>query len=195
MKKQIILFFLCGLVLFDLACGSNYDSSTKSPDSSIDTLTVKSKEPLKIVENSNQILQNYVHEETDTLKKDTVFNYKGRKLKILFRHYCTFDSLLLIPEKYVGIYGIKLFKTHNFQSVLKIYSENKIMIDTIITKNIFSDFTYDEEKKYGTLLYPVLTFQANSLKIDYSISIPLTDVGIAAILECNYNGRLMVKAE
>jgi hypothetical protein len=138
-------------------------------------------------------LQNYIKGYKDTLKVDTSFAYNEKKLQISFRYYCTYDSALHLPGKYVGIYGLKEFTTHDFKSILKISVGKNLVIDTAITKEMFTDEIYEEEKLYGALLHPNLSFSDKSLAIDYSISIPLTDVGVGTSLECGYDGRLSVK--
>jgi hypothetical protein len=58
---------------------------------------------------------------------------------------------------------------------------------------MFKDKIFEEEKLYGALLHPQLSFSDKGITIDYSISIPLTDVGVGASLECGYDGKLSVK--
>ena len=114
-------------------------------------------------------------------------------MKISFRHYCTFDSALHLPGKYVAVYGLKEFTTHNFKSALKITEAGRAIVDTIITKEVFKDMIFDEEKLYGALLYPRLSFSGKNVVIDYSISVPLTDVGVGVSLEWDYDGRWVIK--
>ena len=108
-------------------------------------------------------------------------------------HYCTYDSALHLPSKYIEDYGLKEFTTHDFKSILKISSADSLVVDTVITKKTFKDEMFREEKLYGVLLHPRLLFSDTSLMIEYSISIPLTDVGVSAYLECGYDGKLSVK--
>ena len=138
-------------------------------------------------------LQDYIKSYKDTVRVDTSFEYNHEKLKISFKHYCTYDSALHLPSKYIGMYALKEFTTHNFKSILKISSGGNLMIDTTITKEMFSDKIFEEEKSYGALLYPHLSFSDKVVTIDYSISIPLTDVGVGASLECGYDGKLSIK--
>lgn len=146
--------------------------------------------------NLTKVLQDYVKGYKDTTKVDTSFDYNGENLKISFSHYCTFDSSLHLPSKYVGIYGLKEFTTHSFKSALKISSgESEVIVDTVISKEIFKEKIFEEEKLYGALLYPNLSFSEKGLTVDYSISVPLTDVGVSVSLWCGYNGKLIVKKD
>lgn len=138
-------------------------------------------------------LQDYIKAYNDTLRIDTLLEYNHEKFKIIFKHYCAYDSALHLPNKYIGIYGLKEFTTHDFKSTLKISSGEILIIDTTITKEMFMDKIFEEEKSYGALLYPHLSFSDKGVTIDYSISIPLTDVGVGASLECGYDGKLSIK--
>jgi hypothetical protein len=186
------LYFFVGFLLLGGACHNtekttkvivtqNPDTVLNSPENGADSL------------NLNSVLHNYLGAYRDTLKRDTSFLSEGQILRVTFKHYCTFDSLVLIPEKYVRIYGLKSFKTHDFQSSLQIVFGGKIVIDTIIKKVMFRNLLNDEEVKYGTLLYPVINFGSKSTIIDYSISVPLTDVGVGGTLECRYDGQIEVR--
>ncbi|RAJ83332.1 hypothetical protein CLV59_103296 [Chitinophaga dinghuensis] len=126
----------------------------------------------------SSIYNSYLQQYSDSIKIDTTFNYSGSKVQICFQHYCTYDSTLILPEKYIEIYGIKKFVTHSFESSLSVKMNGKRIIDTIIKRSMFEDTIQTELVKYGVLLYPNLTFnKKNQIEIDYSLSIPLTDVG------------------
>ncbi|RBL93166.1 hypothetical protein [Chitinophaga flava] len=126
----------------------------------------------------SNIYNSYLQRYNDSIKIDTTFIFRDSKVKVDFQYYCTHDSSLTLPEKYIEVYGIKEFVTHNFESSLKIELNDKYILDTIIKKSMFEDTIPIELRKYGVLLYPVLTFKkGNRVEIDYSLSIPLTDVG------------------
>lgn len=141
------------------------------------------------------IVKEYISNYNDTIKIDTSFLFEEKKVCITFKHYCLRDSALVIPSKYVSSYGTKEFVTHNFQSSLKITSDGVPVLDTIIRKSLFKKSLYEELRNYGVLLYPDHKFINNHISIDYSISIPLTDVGISAAIVCDYMGKLEVQPE
>jgi len=47
--------------------------------------------------------------------------------------------------------------------------------------------------KYATLLYPTLDIKNDSIRIHYSISIPVTDLGIGANLEFDKKGNYVIE--
>lgn len=138
------------------------------------------------------IIKEYVKKYNDTVMLDTSFNYKEKEIKVSFVHYCLHDSSIVVPDKYINTYGIREFRTHNFQSCLKIRENGKIIVDTIINKSFFDKEIFDEERKYAALLYPNLHFEKEKLVIDYSVSIPLTDVGVGVSVNINYEGMMKV---
>src|SRR5450432_3555258 len=177
-QSLISISILMVLICFINGCDVNNKQPENKLDKINDTLIItKSSKTIDTLVAYDKTLENYVRAYKDTTRLDTSFHYMGKILKISFCHYCTFDSLLIIPVKYVENYGIKSFKTHNFQSSLKISADNRKVIDTIITKDFFIGVIFDEEKKYGALLYPVISIGQKGIKIDYSVSIPLSDVG------------------
>jgi hypothetical protein len=181
--------------------GCNHQTSQTNVDSlkaNTDTQRVQAKikgksdagfEPI----NLDTVFHQYFRGYKDTIRMDTSFDCKGKKVRIHFLHYCTNDSSLHLPARYVEDYGFKEFTTHSFQSILKASSDDSLLLDTVITKEMFKEEMHPEEKSYGALLHPVISFSSGSLTIAYSISIPLTDVGISAALEYSYDGKLTVK--
>ncbi|MBN9383837.1 MAG: hypothetical protein J0H74_23980 [Chitinophagaceae bacterium] len=199
---KVVLKLVAGIsfCIYIVGCNSQGSDSNPAQPAGITSDTIKpvSKKadtgafnPM----NLPKILQDYVKGYKNTIEVDTSFDYNGKKLNIVFKHYCTYDSALHLPSKYVGVYGLKEFTTHNFKSTLKISSGESVIIDTVITKEIFKDRTFEEEKLYGALLYPNLSFSEKGITIDYSISVPLTDVGVGVSLEGGYDGKLSVKKD
>ncbi len=76
------------------------------------------------------------------------------------------------------MYGLENFVTHNFTSSLKISQNNETIIDREINKSDFNKVLEDHLKEYAVMFPPSLRYYADSININYSISIPLTDVGI-----------------
>jgi hypothetical protein len=121
---------------------------------------------------------------------DTSYVYNEKSIRITFDHRCLFDSTVKIPAKYVSYLGIREFTTHNFESRLRVKSNGNILIDTIINKALFENLLFDELKKYGVLLYPNFSVVNDKINIDYSISIPMTDVGVGGSLTYIFDGTL-----
>jgi hypothetical protein len=200
MKMILKLMAGIGICVYVAGCNNQGEKPATAQPAGIssDTIEPANKKADTSAFNSINLpkaLQDYIKEYKKVIEVDTSFDYNGTKLKIVFKHYCTYDSALHLPGKYVGVYGLKEFTTHNFKSSLKISSGESVMIDTVISKEIFKDKIFEEEKLYGALLYPDLHFSEKGVTIDYSISVPLTDVGVGVSLECGYDGKLIVKKD
>ena len=108
-------------------------------------------------------------------------------------HFCLKDNAINLPGKILKIYRLKEFRTHSFQSTLRIVAGKKIILDTVIPKAMFTKYLFAEENEFGVLLYPKLLFSPNKLSVNYSISVPLTDVGVGVSLETDCSGKLTIK--
>lgn len=198
MKFIFILIAGAALLIFGIACNNNTERSASGQTSHLSRDFSKQEEKVAPADTGNSrelqnIVQDYIRLYGDTIKIDTSFNRNEKKITVSFRHFCTYDSLIHLSGKFVGIYGLKEFITHDFKSTLKITNGEEIVIDTAISKEIFKDEIFSEETLNGVLLYPNLSFSYDKMLIDYSISVPLTDIGIGVSLECKYNGGIAVK--
>src|SRR5262249_40551123 len=110
--------------------------------------------------------------------------------RIRFRHYCTNDSLLELPKDILDIYKLKKFTTSNFVSSLVVRSRDTVVLDTIIRSDLFYRYADPRLKTYGVLFYGGRDFLPGRLNIDYSLSIPLSDVGIGVHLSYALGGGL-----
>lgn len=126
---------------------------------------------------------------------DTTFTREADSFKLVFNYKCLFDNGLSIPEKYVGIYGFKTFKAHNFVANLLLYKNNNKILDDKIIKSTFANQTDESLKQYGDLLYPSLKIEDSLVKVHFSISIPLTDVGVGTNYIATLNGRTYVQTD
>jgi hypothetical protein len=146
--------------------------STPKPDSNYQRVSADVKPSL------SDILSDELKSYKDTTKVDTVlFMNKYESMFVRLRHYCTFDYKIELPSRFIKMYGLSKFQTHNFISTLEIKINSKSIYNGIITKADFDTLLEDELKKYGVLLEPNVELNNNELEIDYSISIPLSDVG------------------
>jgi hypothetical protein len=122
----------------------------------------------------NSFLQNY----SDSIHIDTTFVKGDSLFEISFRHYCLFDSAVTVPNLYTRIYNLDSFVTHNFVSSLKVKVGEVNILDTLITKSTFVDKLPDNLRNYGVLFSPAFHLEDSGfVRLDYSISVPLTDVG------------------
>lgn len=126
---------------------------------------------------------------------DTFFIDHGKKYEVVFHHFSTMDDGLVVPAKY-NFDTNKDFTTHNFVSDLVVLSDKDTVFKKHITKAIFISFldTLDTPlNKYATLLYPRLDIINDSIQIHYSISIPVTDVGIGVDIKFDKNGNYIIR--
>ena len=142
------------------------------------------------------VLADYYRECRDTVHVDTNLVYKGNSLKISFRHYSTHDSLIHLPQGYCKLWGLKEFVGHDFESSLRVQTRDSILLDTVIRNNIFNSYVQGDLPDlpvYGTLFCSGPTsikFLPDRLRVNYSYSIALTDIGVAVHLEYRYLGKL-----
>ena len=122
---------------------------------------------------------------------DTFFVYNGKRFEVLFHYWCTMDSGIVVPAKY-NFDTNKDFVTHNFISDLVTLSDKDTLFKKRITKSTFDTLLESSLKKDATLLYPTLTIKNDSIEIHYSISIPVTDVGIGVKIKFDKNGKYVI---
>ncbi|SEP30053.1 hypothetical protein [Mucilaginibacter sp. OK283] len=145
-------------------------------------------------------LKSILHDELkhhhEITKVDTLFVLKqGDTLKVKLRHYCTYDGKINLPPRYLRMYGLKKFKTHNFITALLVKRNSKLIFKGFIKKDDFLHLLDDSLKKYGVLLFPNVEFDQDNLNIQYSISIPLTDVGRGFTLTISKLGEKTVRVD
>jgi hypothetical protein len=143
-------------------------------------------------ENGLAYRQEYLSEYSRNFVIDTAFTVRETTYRIHFTHYCTWDSSLVVPAKYN--FDTKVdFRTHNFQSDLIVLEGNDTAFKKTITKEDFNPLLYTALKKYATLSHPVLNIKNDSIQLFYSISIPVTDVGIGAAIQFDRRGNFTLE--
>lgn len=150
------------------------DSNTDPADSSLKASKEVSKEDgelKEIVEGYVRLYQSpFIIDSSYILGKDTI--------RISLKHQCLMDSAVIIPTKYVGIYKLDSFVTHNFATSIKVEKNKNVVAERNISKNDFNRFLDSNLRDYGVLIYPSIKSLNDSVEVSYSISIPLTDIGI-----------------
>jgi hypothetical protein len=122
---------------------------------------------------------------------DTFFVDNGKKFEVFFHYWCTMDSSILVPAKY-NFDTNKDFVTHNFISDLVVLSDKDTMFKKRITKSTFDTFLDNSLRKYATLFDPNFYIKNDSIQIDYSISIPVTDVGVGVNIKFDKKGKQVI---
>lgn len=140
-------------------------------------------------EELGSILSDYIQQYSKPYVFDSSYVFGEDTIKVLVKHFCLMDSAIIIPKKYVGMYKLDSLITHNFVTLLKVEKNGKEVVNRKIQKKDFEQYLDPYLKSYATLLYPDIKKLEGSIALDYSISIPLTDVGIGvrAIIKLDDN--------
>jgi hypothetical protein len=134
----------------------------------------------------NDVLKSYKY----TVKVDTSFLVNKRDtITIKLRHYCTYDNKINLPARYLKMYGLSTFRTHNFISALLVKRNSRVIFNGSIKKEDFDKLLDNEFKKYATLSAPNIKLVDGGLSIQYSITVPLTDVGKSVTMKIDTLGN------
>ncbi|MHA4810911.1 hypothetical protein ACX0G9_22580 [Flavitalea flava] len=93
-------------------------------------------------------------------------------------------------KAYVYMYKLDSFVTHNFVTQVRLDKNNKTILQRTIYKEDFEKFLDSPLKDYATLRCPSLAISNGSIELDYSISIPLTDVGVGMTMMIKNDGTI-----
>jgi len=121
---------------------------------------------------------------------DSSFVIGGDRFHFYLKHFCLMDSAIRLPKRYTDIYKMDSFVTHNFTTELKMEMNNSVLYEKTVHKVDFNSFLFPEEKKYGVLLSPDFRRSDDTIRLRYSISIPLTDVGVGVTMMISKNGAV-----
>jgi hypothetical protein len=190
MKIRLQILFIIALFL---SCTNKADKSYPKIDTlsgKIEQQVVKSNHNLEL----DSILEDYLKGYKNPYSKDTSFFVGNDTLQIKIKHYCLLDSAISLPKRYLTIYNLDSFITHNFESKIQLRKNEILILNTTIKKENFAQFLNPELVKYGALLYPEIRKEDGRIFVDYSISIPLTDVGIPVHAEIKEDGTIIYAA-
>ncbi|RFM32347.1 hypothetical protein [Chitinophaga silvisoli] len=193
---KIIFYSFCFLII-----GCNSENKVKvEQDVKQDTDTVRSKDSITSREeipdpvNADELIKSWNHRYRDTITIDTVLKKGVDNIHITFRHYCLFDSSLIVPEVYVKLLGMKKFISNNFESSIRIETNDSLLVDTTIDKSVFSktliNNNHYELFDYGALLFNDIKIGKNVCRINYLIEVPLSDVGQLFYVDVFFSGKL-----
>jgi len=203
---KLIFSFLI-LMIFLSACNNSAVKDTHSTGSVSDSKVSAIKDTTTRVkhdlhedtaeENPGGDLTSIYNEYVDHYKKpckiDSVFTFGADTFQMHLKHYCLMDSAIKVPKKYVHMYKLDSFVTHNFATVIRLDKNSKTIFKRTVYKNDFEKFLYPQLKEYGALLCPEMNLSNNTIELDYSISIPLTDVGVGVAMVMNPDGTITYK--
>jgi len=187
-----MLKVICYLISISLvAAGCNNASSTATGNGPDSTQRETAKD--KDIYHEEQEIKNMIREMVNiceiAVTKDTVFIVGNDTLSVAFSHSCNGDSFLL-PAKYIEPFKIDRFIAHSLKTNIVIEKNGVTILDKTIEKKDFGSFVDGDLKRYAVLLYPVLKQTGDSIYIDYSLSVPLTDVGIGVKVGIGKDGGM-----
>src|ERR1044072_4247920 len=165
------------IFLIFLSCASGSQKTNNPADSTKPIAEIDPRRAPGGEENQVDFRQEFISLYQRPVHVDTSFLIDRKKYRVVFRHFSSMDNGLLVPAKY-NFDTHKDFITHNFASDLTVLSNNDTAFKKHITKSTFENVLDNSLKNYGTLLYPDFHIKGDSIRISYSISIPVTDIGI-----------------
>lgn len=191
-----LIFFASGLMICLWSCNNN---SVKNPDerTAVKDSNSGNAHGRTADTSANQELTDTYNGYIERYKKpciiDSIFAFGADTFEIHLKHYCLMDSAIKVPEKYVHMYKLDSFVTHNFVTEARLDKNNKTIFQTTVYKKDFEKFLYPQLKEYGTLFCPEMKISGDTVELDYSISIPLTDVGVGVAMLINRDGSVVYK--
>ncbi|HEX9502996.1 MAG TPA: hypothetical protein VF974_01575 [Patescibacteria group bacterium] len=211
-------FIFLGAVIFLSACNNNSVKDGEARNATIDSLREKpvykpNKDsntlarsghkdtvlPHDAIDDENPsddlltILKQCTDRYTHPVLIDSTYIIGGDTFHIHLKHYCLRDSGIVIPKSYVYMYKLDSFVTHNFVSMIRLDKNSQTILQKTIYKKDFEQFLDRSLQKYGALLLPYIYLENNTIKVGYSISVPLTDVGIGVSMLVNRDGSIVFK--
>ena len=126
---------------------------------------------------------------------DSAFTIGADHFKLHSEHYCLMDSGLTIPKGYAKMYKLDSFVTHNFVAKVRLEKNDRTILQRTICKKDFNGVLAPSLRKYASLRPPYLHLQKDSIWLEFSISIPLTDVGVPAYAAIGTDGGISFRDE
>jgi len=204
-----ILLYL-GIVLFILSgCDEHHATKNSSNTANDSVQKQKAGDPKKIAKDQPE--DDDPEPTYDEVKADLLGTYNkveniektvvdGKDTLLLHcKYYCLHDSSLIIPANYDWSgKGKKEFITHNFASQIVLIKNKDTLLNKTFKKVDFKNALYAQLQKYAIMFSPDYggyNKTKGEFAIDYSVSIPLTDVGVPAYIVIDKNGKYKVLDE
>jgi hypothetical protein len=198
MLKSIQLTRICYLFFVSFIYAGCSEAATTGNNNSVDSTKRNSSSSVKASKerpeyNEAADIKNMIREMSQIcehpVSKDTVFIMGNDTVSIAFNHSCTGDSFLL-PAKYIETYKMDHFMAHSLKSDIIIKKNGVKLLGRRIEKKDFGSLVEGDLKDYAVLLYPIIERENDTIYIDYSISVPLTDVGIGVRASIKKDGSI-----
>jgi len=130
---------------------------------------------------------------------DTTIIVGGDSLHVHEKYYCLKDNKVIVPKRYLwGGDTTKDFVTHSFATQVVIMKNKDTIINKIFKKSDFNRVLNPEERKYAIIFdarFEGYYKQYDGIIFGYSITIPLTDIGVPAYIAVNKKGEYKILDE
>jgi hypothetical protein len=196
----MVIVFLFGCVRthqINTVESKSADSAVKktTEDKWLDSITAASgdrpdeeQEPPSLAEEKKSLINSY----NNVKVIDTLLEVKD-SLRFYSRFYCLKNSRITIPKKYVFEEKNPVdFVTYHFANYIKISKKGKTVFEKTIVKKDFDGVLNDQLKRYGVLHGPYLKFANDTFNVGYSVSIPITDIGVGVSVTVSKNGNYVI---
>ncbi len=110
----------------------------------------------------------------------------------LVRHYCLYDSAVIVPSRY-NFDTNAPFTTHNFETEILITRGEDTLVRKKVIKDDFRGNLFPALDSFGVMLPPTCKVNHSKLILEYSISVPVTDVGIGLTLLVDTMGNYSIQ--
>lgn len=180
MLKGICYLFVLSVIYTACTDASSTDTTNGADSIQKDSLAVKvvqDKNAYNEEEEIKKLIWETAHICDVAFTKDTIFIKGNDTFTVAFKHSCSGDSFLL-PAKYIETYKMDRFMAYSLQSDIIVEKNGVGIVDRRIQKKDFSAVSDPVLNQYAVLQYPDLKITGDSVSINYSLSVPLTDVGI-----------------
>lgn len=194
MLKVICCLFFISLIVTACTDASSSATGNGADSTKKDTTTTVKAANDRDEYNEEEEIKNMIREMThiceNPITTDTVFVIGTDTLSIAFNHSCSGDSFLLHP-RYIETYKMDRFMAHSLRSDIIVEKNGVRILDRRIEKKDFESVSDQVLNQYAVLLYPDLKISGDSILIDYSLSVPLTDVGIRVRARIGKDGGIL----
>jgi hypothetical protein len=162
------------------------DTAAKASTSAAAAADDVSEEP-SLDEIYQECIDRYAHPKVI----DTVFKMGDDRFRLRLKHYCLMDSGVHVPKTYTKLFHLDSFVTHNFVTDITLDRGDQEILRRTIVKRDFNQLLFPALKSYAILFPPDLRLGRDSVILGYSISIPLTDVGVGLSAVIDGQGRIL----
>ena len=162
------------------------DTAAKTSSAAVAAADYGSEEP-SLAEIYKECIDRYTHPKVI----DTVFKMGGDSYRLRLHHYCLMDSGIHVPKYYTKLFHLDSFVTHNFATDITLYRGDHEILRRTIVKKDFNQLLFPQLKSYAILFPPDLRLRRDSIILGYSISIPLTDVGVGLSAVIDGQGSIL----